>query len=263
LGYLHIYQLQRCSYRSLLEFAEPPPTALLEMNDRQLLQPKNTLHLITDQPSSTTPLTDSDSKQGDSLRSSEAPATEDERGLVAIYKRLQGPTWCIFLTFMVTLAMFPGWTSQLQSKWRCRSSSRLSNDLYTPLTFVLYNAGDLTGRLLTGQVSPSVADRISRNLVIAALLRVLLAISLFACPGSSQILGFDIPSDVFSVSIQFLFAATNGFLVTLSFAHAPTLLPDSSPSAHQAMSEILSFALSFGLLVGSFCSYPVSKVAHG
>jgi ABC-type multidrug transport system permease subunit len=49
-----------------------------------------------------------------------------------------------------------------------------------------------------------------------------------------------------------MFAVSNGLLVSSSFVLAPSLLPHDG--MQERMSEILQFALSLGLLAGSFFS---------
>jgi len=174
-----------------------------------------------------------------------------------VLRVVRGPTAAIFTTLSVTLSLFPTWTTELRSASRCIYDFRLSNDLYTPATFVLFNIGDVLGRLLSGV--PSLRQIVSPYLVAASMARFLFFPLLFVCPslrGNSM----HVESDLFSYSVQLLFAMSNGFVLTSAFAKAPSLLPRSQDDvAEQRMSEILSFAVSFGLFVGSLCSLFVTK----
>jgi hypothetical protein len=71
-------------------------------------------------------------------------------------------------------------------------------------------------------------------------------------------------TDVFSWTVQFLFAVTNiGFMTNNAFCcHAPGLVENRN-HPQQVASAMLNFALSFGLLVGSFCSGPYFHFASG
>jgi len=182
-----------------------------------------------------------------------------------ILSRVKGAATAIFLAFFVTLSLFPGWTSELKSVRQCQSESRLSNDLYIPFTFVLFNVGDLAGRLLAAKLP--LGSRASEKLVAAAVLRFLFFPLLFLCVGGGESTesgalrsGGQIKSDLYSVVVQFLFALSNGCLVSASFAHAPTLL-HSTAHEQERMSEILTFSLVFGLLSGSLFSWPVTEFA--
>jgi hypothetical protein len=192
-------------------------------------------------------------------------ATEDEDATAQdddddqdAWTHARGPAATTFLTFLVTLALFPGWTSQLQSARQCQTKVRLWNDLFVSFTFVLFNAGDLTGRLLSGKISLGTnPTRMSDKLVSAALLRFVFFPLLYLCVGGyHEKHRAQIPSDVYSIAVQFLLAVTNGLLVSVAFAHAASL----RTTRRERTSEILSFALSFGLLCGSISSYPVSQL---
>lgn len=257
---------------------------------------------------------------------------------IQVWYFVQGPTICIYMTFVITLALFPGLTSQLASIYQCsRNSSnhtsgsntmsglaflvmeRLHNDLYTPMTFVLFNVGDLVGRIVASSLYEKLVERVSHlsyKLVLCSMLRFLFIPLFFLCTTTNdnnknqhkddnfshdhlQSLSLStsrcwyIPSDLYSLLIQFIFATSNGFLLSMAFIHAPRQLiippPRPEPSAqlqpHQIqhnhdsrkskfttsstsnmemqekMSELLNFAVSFGLLSGSLLSYPISKAA--
>lgn len=169
---------------------------------------------------------------------------------------VRGPTTCIFTTFVVTLALFPGWTSELTSVWRCKTHFRLANDLYSPFTFVIFNAGDLFGRLIASRCMRFLRNR----LVVASFLRTAFVPLLLSC-NSIYSNRFHIPSDLYSFLVQMAFSISNGMLLTVSFAQAPTLLsPHRKDEMNQHMSEILSFAVALGLLGGSLLSFPVSSL---
>lgn len=204
-----------------------------------------------------------------------------------IFKAVKGPAFCIFLTFFVTLSLFPSWTSTLKSIHQCTPGSlRVNNDLFTPMTFLLFNIGDLGGRLLAGSIPVSRMRNFSTKLVVAACLRCLFFPMLLLCVGgddaaayvhadddnTNHLLGtttsiitaatgqrMQIESDVYSILVQSLFALSNGFLISLAFMHAPTLIP-ATPSSQEKSSEILTLALSFGLMCGSLFSFVVSKL---
>jgi hypothetical protein len=181
--------------------------------------------------------------------------SEPSNDTVAAWSLVKGPATCIFLTFVVTLSLFPGWTSELQSVHQCRTHFRLSNDLYTPFSFLLFNVGDLLGRLLSAKITQNHISGLSTKLVKLSLLRFLFFPLLFMCVGGSRV-GFQIQSDIYSLLIQFSFAVSNGILISTAFVHAPALLPGTTHMQERS-SEILTFAVAFGLLSGSLFSFPV------
>jgi len=191
---------------------------------------------------------------------SSEPNVDTNNETAAVWTIVRGPAICIFLTFFVTLSLFPGWTSGLRSVRQCQTHKRLANDLYTPFSFVLFNTGDMLGRILSAKVPTKRIHHLSRKLVLASLLRFIFFPLLFLCIGGAQN-RVQIPSDLYSLIVQFFFAVTNGLLVTLAFIHAPSLLPNVT-HVQERSSELLTFALAFGLLSGSLFSFPVSKMAR-
>jgi Nucleoside transporter len=181
-----------------------------------------------------------------------------------VWSIVKKPAACIFLVFFVTLGLFPGWVSQLRSTHECREPYfRIQNDLYTPAAFCLFNAGDFVGRILSAQLSLSRIRNLSNKLVMAAAVRVTFFPLFFLCVGGSRdgraaagTTGPVIHSDFYSFMIQSGFSLTNGLLLTTAFAHAPSLLANVT-HVQERSSEILNFAVVFGLLIGSLVSVPI------
>jgi hypothetical protein len=174
-----------------------------------------------------------------------------------VWKAVQGPAVSLFLTYMVTLALFPVITSNLSSTHECQSHVRLQNDLYLPITFLIFNAGDLVGRVLVTDVSMNKISRLSEKLVWSSVARLLFVPLFFLCYSRTSVYAFmAIDNDLFSMVVQFLFAVTNGMLTSLCFMQAPGLI-SSSTELQQISSAILNFSLCSGLLLGSFGSFPL------
>lgn len=191
--------------------------------------------------------------------------TEEENEL-AVFSAVKGPATCIFLVFSGTLCLFPSWVSHLRSAHECQTHLRMWNDLYVPMSFVVFNIGDLTGRVLSEKVPVTHIRHFSTKLVLAGLCRLVIFIPLFLLcvtenrrTSSSSWLPV-IPSDFYSTAVQFFFAMTNGLLVSCSFMHAPHLVAHNTGMQERA-SEIMTFAVSFGLLSGSLLSFPFATVA--
>ena len=184
---------------------------------------------------------------------------ESENEMAEVLNIVKSPAFCIFMVFVVTLSLFPSWISQLRSTHQCNNiRNRLANDLYTPLAFVVFNAGDLIGRLCSGYVPLAAIHHVSAKLVTGSILRFGLYPMLFFC-ASQNASGWTVDSELYSWSTQILFAVSHGFLTSSAFVHAPSLLPNVS-HVQERSAEILTFSLYLGLLMGSICSVPVTSI---
>jgi hypothetical protein len=180
-----------------------------------------------------------------------------------VWKSVQGPAIVLFLTYVITLALFPVISSNLSSIKECESHNRLRNDLFTPVTFLVFNAGDLLGRLFVTDVPIDKIPNLSRKLVWTSVARFLFIPLFLLCYSRTSIYSsMAIPSDVFSLVVQFLFAVTNGMLTSVCFRLAPGLIP-ATTEMQQISSAILNFSLCFGLLCGSFLSFPLHGIFTG
>ena len=183
--------------------------------------------------------------------------------ILSVLYAVKAPATAIFMTFFVTLSLFPGWTSQLRSVHECETHVRVANDLYTPLTFLLFNAGDLTGRILSGYIPLHRIQNVSGKLVSFSLVRLIFFPLFLLCMARDSVyVRMAFHSDLFSLLVQSTFGVGNGMLTTLSFMYAPTLIPALVQTQTRA-SEILNLALSFGLLCGSMFSFLFSRITMG
>jgi len=188
---------------------------------------------------------------------------EDENEMTEVLNIVKSPASSIFLVFVVTLSLFPGWISQLRSVRQCNSiHNRWANDLYTPFAFVWFNLFDFIGRLLSGYLPLAKMHHVSAKLVGAAFLRFALFPLLFICASHRDGDKWVLNSDLYSTTVQALFAVSNGFVVTTAFVHAPSLLPNVT-HVQERSAEILTFALYVGLLTGSLLSVPVASSFAG
>jgi hypothetical protein len=196
----------------------------------------------------------------------ELPSTlsHEEHSTRAVWKVVQLPALALFLTYFVTLAIFPVITSDLTSVQECRSPARLRNDMFVPLTFLVFNLGDLVGRFaVPDETMEKDRWRLPRRLVLASLARVGFLPLFFLCYSRKSLYkNVAIPSDAFSWLVQFVFAVTNGVLTTASFSVAATLLP-SDENLQQIASSILNLSLCLGLVAGGLAASPLLWLFSG
>jgi hypothetical protein len=186
--------------------------------------------------------------------------SDSDSATYTVIKAVQGPAISLFLTYMVTLALFPVISSNLSSIDSCKSHNRLQNDLFTPVTCLIFNAGDLLGRVLVTDMKIDKISNLSRKLVWTSVARFLFVPLFLLCYSrTSMYSSYAIPSDVFSLVVQFLFAVSNGMLTSVCFTQAPGLIPGTD-EMQQISSAILNFSLCFGLLCGSFLSFPLHSI---
>jgi len=188
-----------------------------------------------------------------------------------IFSLVWGSVFGIFTTFAVTLSIFPGWLSQLEGSYQCQGKSRLFDDLYTPYIFVLFNIGDFTGRILAGKFQIAKGPKGSSRLVMLTALRILSYPLFLSCvshdrhsgAGDAEVVidNHHVQNDVYFFVVMMAFSISNGLFQSWSFIHAPSMIPNKH-DAQEISSEILSFAVNFGLLTGSILSFPFTSLAN-
>jgi hypothetical protein len=247
---------------------ECSPRIGLELNDRihqrQQAQYSDNENLIA---SHEMPQVTEEEENDNLMIQTDAFEDEDEQNIVdghtspSIFSAIKGPAFCIFMTFTITLSLFPSWISELKSNHECENRFRLDNDLYIPFSFVFFNIGDLLGRLMSGYIPVDQIRDLPRKLAVCAILRVAFLPLFLMCnttiAGDSSMV---IRNDFFSLLVQLLFAVSNGLLVSTAFMVSPQLV-GSSPTTQERASEIMTFSVFFGLLSGSFFAFPFLQVA--
>ncbi|GAX10462.1 hypothetical protein FisN_21Lu196 [Fistulifera solaris] len=138
-----------------------------------------------------------------------ANSLSTQANVMEVIRVIRSPVACIYITFLTSITMFPVWTSFLVSIQQCSTTKRWANDLYTPLTFVLYNVGDFAGRVLAA--NSIVYNWVFTRLLLLSLGRVLLVLSLFTCTTAKDYPWLQIRSDIFSFFIQFSFGCSHDF----------------------------------------------------
>ncbi len=175
------------------------------------------------------------------------------------------PALSIFISFVVTLTLFPSWITKVQSIQMCHqgTTNRLNNDLFVPITILLFNIGDLLGRIMAKRVSLENSKNFSLKLFVAALARFIFFPLFLLCNVPGKSISVLIDSDSYFFILLLIFAVSNGLVVTLAFMHAPQLLPSNNDEMQEVASTILTFAVSIGLLSGSTLSFLFNFIGTG
>merc|ERR1712195_8552 len=189
----------------------------------------------------------------------------------------------VCLTFVVTLSVFPGITSDIRSQnnpnnIRCPTDcSRIpyGGGVWQAIFFLLFNVGDTLGRFLAslGTCIPN------RLLWIVSICRVGFIPLLLLCslntgngpvapsPSSSSLTMSSSPvstavgyftHDIYPITFLSLLALSNGYVASLEMMYAPNLVPKNEASRAGA---IMAFFLVLGLVLGSLASFGIRAIA--
>ena len=176
-----------------------------------------------------------------------------------VWNSIRTPVATIFTTFLVTLTIFPSWTSKLKSVHQCQDRSmRLSNDLFVPGFIVLFNVFDFAGRTACGFVNiESFSKGSPERLTLLSFARIAFLPLFLLCnvTGSKLVPPVKIfYSDWFPFLFAMIFAFGNGFVSTLAFIQAAIASPQGE-EAQQIASIFLNFSVGLGCLSGSLLSF--------
>lgn len=166
----------------------------------------------------------------------------------------------VALAFVVTLAVFPGIATSICSSHSLSTvppctphpqAGRLHGELFVPLVFVSFNAGDIMGRL-SASIGPwGRSPPAGYTLITYAAARLLLAAAVAVCRVThphSWVLPLIFRSDYWPMVFTWLLGVTNGHLVSLVCMHAPALLPKRAKGGCGA---VLAFSITTGITIGS------------
>jgi len=168
----------------------------------------------------------------------------------------------VWLTFTVTLSVFPSITSFIKSTHKDDASdNRFFTSLFVPFSYVVFNAGDLIGRTAAGSW-PKQAPRPS-TVFIYAISRVVFIPLLMMCnvvpPNGHWPTPLVFKSDFWPILFNLLLAMTNGHLGSVCMMHAPSF----QPSLHRAQeSATMSLALTVGITLGCCISLTLSVLCQ-
>lgn len=201
-----------------------------------------------DSPPSTTP-----NNSPDHQPPSHTP-TRKVVGLGTLFRKLRPLSTALFITFALTM-FFPVFTQQIVSVNDDDPIPRLLQPAcFIPLAFLFWNAGDLSGRLLTAVPHlNSLALRPWTVLCLSAARVVFIPLYLLCNVRGAGAL---VPSDAFYlVAVQFLFGLSNGFLGSTCMMGAGLWV---EVEEREAAGGFMGLMLVGGLTVGSLLSFLVA-----
>lgn len=176
-------------------------------------------------------------------------------GMWTLLSKLRWQAAAVFSCFALTM-LYPVFTQAIFSVRPADSAPRLFQPAcFIPLAFLLWNAGDLAGRLLTLVPALSLV-RFPRVLFAIALARLGFVPLYLLCNirGRGAVVGGD---GFYLVGVQFLFGVTNGYLGSSCMMGAAEWV---EVEEREAAGGFMGLMLVGGLTTGSLLSFLVAGV---
>jgi equilibrative nucleoside transporter 1/2/3 len=169
--------------------------------------------------------------------------------LLIIYRKTFFLSTSVFITFVIAM-FYPVYTQQIQSVHTPADIPRvLEPASFIPLAMLIWNVGDLVGRLLSAIPSLSITNR-PHLLLTLAVGRVLLIPLYLLCNIKGR--GATINSDVFYFLLQIVYGVTNGFIGTMCMMGAVEYV---DVIEREATGAFMTLMLVGGLTAGSLLSF--------
>ena len=177
-------------------------------------------------------------------------ADRKEVPLLVLFRKLFWLASGVFITLGVTM-IFPVLTQRIVSVHAPEEQGPLQQaTTFIPLAFLVWNAGDLVGRLLTAVPSLSLVLR-PKVVFLLAILRIGFVGLYHLCNIRGQ--GAIVESDLFYlVVVQLLFGLTNGYLGSTCMIGASVWV---EPEEREVAGGFMGLCLVAGLAVGSLASF--------
>ena len=196
------------------------------------------------------------------VKAKQMQADNSLKGQLAVLRLIWAPAFAVCYNFLVTLAIFPTIIASIASVNAETSDSRIFHDIFVPFAFLLFNIGDLGGRMAATLI-PFPPPRWQ---FIISLVRTVFFF-LFLCCNVVLRDPHGVPIET-SLPILFgndyvywlfilLFAASNGYLASVCMITAPTIV-DSKEK--EKVGTLMITALVLGLSLGSFSSFALRAI---
>lgn len=170
-----------------------------------------------------------------------------------LFRKLRWLALAVFLDFGITM-LFPVFTQKIQTVRNGDSPPRLFQPAcFVPLAFLLWNSGDLMGRVATLLPRLAASVEYPRAIFLIAVFRVAFIPLYFLCNLDGR--GAAVNSDVFYLLfVQFPFGLSNGFVGSICMMGATRWV---EVHEREAAGGFMGFMLVGGLTVGSLLSFLV------
>lgn len=208
--------------------------------------------------SAISPTTEPEGPYTDPELTSDLPKSESIP-LTVLARKLFYRALAVFLTFAITM-VFPVFTQEIMST-NPSSGALFHKDAFIPFAFLIWNAGDLVGRLLPLSPRISLAAR-PRMLLLLSILRIVFIPLYMLCnianpaEASSEALSARMPDAFYLAVVQFPFGLTNGYLGSCCMMGAGDQVEDEEK---EAAGGFMGLSLVGGLTGGSLCSFFVGN----
>lgn len=174
--------------------------------------------------------------------------------LWALYLKLRYLACAVFMVFLITMIIFPVYTSRIVSVNDPDKSRMYDPAVFIPLAFLFWNVGDLAGRLAVAIPQLSLSHR-PRLAFILSFLRIGFIPLYLMCNINGE--GASVKSDFFYLFIvQALFGITNGYLASSCMMGASHWV---SADERHAAGGFMGMMLVGGLTAGSLLSFVVAS----
>ncbi|KAI5779734.1 nucleoside transporter-domain-containing protein [Geopyxis carbonaria] len=176
-------------------------------------------------------------------------AAKKSVSLLVLLRKLRWLAFAIWLSFTVTM-VFPIFTQSILSTRPLASNPArvFQPDVFIPLGFLLWNVGDLSGRLACG--FPGLTTASPRVLALAAVARIVFVPIYLLCNVKGA--GARVESDLFYWIVQLAFGASNGWIGSCCMMAAPSFVEEEE---REACGGFMGLALVVGLTTGSVVSF--------
>lgn len=169
-----------------------------------------------------------------------------------LWSKLKMIVMTIFFTFSITLC-FPVFASVVESVHQDSEFLLFKKSIYIPFIYLVWNVGDLVGRILCGLANSKILIESPRILLFYSCARLAFIPLFLTCNIHPQGQGAIIPSDTWYILLNFLFGLSNGQLATSCFMIVGNHCDGADEK--EAAGGFTTVFLSVGLAVGSVMSY--------
>lgn len=167
--------------------------------------------------------------------------------LFVLWRKLMYPSFAIWLSFCLTM-VFPVFTQAITSVKSDGAGRAFQPDVFIPTAFLLWNIGDLSGRIACGWKSVTITS--PRMLVFISMSRAAFIPLYVMCNVGGH--GAVIENDGFYWLVQLVFGFTNGWVGTSCMIVAPNYVENDEK---EVCGGFMGLCLVLGLATGSVMSF--------